>query len=496
MIKVIAFEGSSNVGKTTLIKAYAKKLQAEGNLVFIHKPTGDESTYGKEYDIFSFEGVDKEYMKPYQARYQKAREHTAHGIDLVFGKKTNTGIVIENATSEYIREANVQLICEGKNDQLHVVRMLLNNIKTNKDIYLLVDRTIVSSLIYGYSYNSDADLEKLIVNKQYHTVLDVKGMVDVFVNVTREKPFNLPEEKLNGEEFDKTFDEESMSKHEQYQKLYRKFFDLSIGNHKVVMIDVANEEPDTLASELHGLVGKVDVSGMGWYEFMQLANRTNATYNADISKALFHDLVGILGEFNEVFDEETKRAIFEKKPLTDYQVQCMLSEVGDTLWYCGIALYDLDRAITEKIISSEDNIAERLGINICSSKIASYIASGKLNHINILPSENEETNLDEFFMDLFQSNLSRVASVIDDYKKHYFYGQPLTSTLLSDFLHTVEDVLIALASLTMSRLMDMETVADSVIKKLKARYPEKFSVEDSINRDYAKESQASGLLGK
>ena len=44
--------------------------------------------------------------------------------------------------------------------------------------------------------------------------------------------------------------------------------------------------------------------------------------------------------------------------------------------------------------------------------------------------------------------------------------------------------------------MDLELIADSVLKKLKARYPEKFSVEDSINRDYAKESQASGLLGK
>ena len=81
-----------------------------------------------------------------------------------------------------------------------------------------------------------------------------------------------------------------MSKHEQYQKLYQSFFDVSIGNHKVVTIDVANEEPETLASELHGLVGKVEVSGMTWYEFMRLANRTNATYNADISKALFHDM--------------------------------------------------------------------------------------------------------------------------------------------------------------------------------------------------------------
>lgn len=494
MIKVIAFEGSSNVGKTTLIKAYAKKLQNEGNLVFIHKPTGDESTYGKEYDIFSFEGVDKEYLKPYQARYQKARERTAHGIDLLLGKKPNASIVTEGATAEYIREANVQLICEGKIEQLHVVRMLLNNIETNKDIYLLVDRTIISSLIYGYSYDNVCNLETLVVNREYEHVRSLKNMVDVFVNVTRDKPFNLPEEKLNGEAFDKAFDEESMSNHEKYQKHYSSFFWLVIGKPKFVIIDVADEEPDTLATELQGMISKVDVGSMGWYEFMQLANRTNATYNADISKALFHDMVGILGEFNEIFDIEAKQTIFEKKPLTEQQIQCMLSEVGDTLWYCGIALYDLDRAITEKIISDEDSIAERLGINICGSKITSYIAD-KLNTIHSLHID-KDVNQDEFFVDIFGLDLSRIASVIDDYKKHYFYGQPLTSVLLNDFLEIVERILTVLTSLAFYHDMDMETVADSVLKKLKARYPEKFSVEDSINRDYTKESQASGLLGK
>lgn len=482
MIKVIAFEGSSNVGKTTLIKAYAKKLQNEGNLVFIHKPTGDESTYGKEYDIFSFEGVDKEYLTPYQARYQKEREFTIDNINRLTGN------------SQYQKDIYITNICQGKLGQLHVVRMLLNNIETNKDIYLLVDRTIISTLVYGYSYKSNASLEELVVNRQYSQAHAVKNIVDVFVNVTREKPFNLPDEKLNGEEFDKTFDQESMSKHEQYQKLYQSFFDLSIGNHKVVTIDVANEEPDTLASELHGLVGKVEVSGMTWYEFMRLANRTNATYNADISKALFHDIVGILGESNEIFDIEAKQTIFEKKPLTEQQIQCMLSEVGDTLWYCGIALHDLDRAITEKIISSEENIAERLGINICGSKITSYIAN-KLNTIHYLHID-KDVNQDEFFMDIFGLDLSRIASVIDDYKKHYFYGQPLTSVLLSDFLEIVERILTVLTSLAFYHDMDMETVADAVIKKLKARYPNKFSVEDSINRDYTKESEASGLLGK
>lgn len=494
MIKVIAFEGSSNVGKTTLIKAYAKKLQNEGNLVFIHKPTGDESTYGKEYDIFSFEGVDKEYLKPYQVRYQKARERTAHGIDLLLGKKPNTSIVTEGATAEYIREANVRLICEGKIEQLHVVRMLLNNIETNKDIYLLVDRTIISSLIYGYSYNDVCNLETLVVNREYEHVRSLKNMVDVFVNVTREESFNLPKEKLNGEEYDKTFDKESMANHEKYQKHYSSFFWLVIGKPKLVIIDVAVEEPDTLATELQGMISKVDVGSMGWYEFMRLANRTNSTYNADISKALFHDMVGILGEFNEIFDIEAKQTIFEKKPLTEQQIQCMLSEVGDTLWYCGIALYDLDRAITEKIISDEDSIAERLGINICGSKITSYIAN-KLNTIHSLHID-KDVNQDEFFVDIFGLDLSRIVSVIDDYKKHYFYGQPLTSVLLSDFLEIVENILTVLTSLAFYHDMDMETVANSVIKKLKARYPNKFSVEDSINRDYTKESQASGLLGK
>lgn len=494
MIKVIAFEGSSNVGKTTLIKAYAKKLQNEGNLVFIHKPTGDESTYGKEYDIFSFEGVDKEYLKPYQTRYQKARERTTHGIDLLLGKKPNTSIVTENATAEYIREANVRLICEGKIEQLHVVRMLLNNIETNKDIYLLVDRTIISSLIYGYSYNNECNLETLVVNREHEHVRSLKNMVDVFVNVTREEPFNLPKEKLNGEEYDKAFDKESMVNHEKYQKHYSSFFWLVIGKSKFVIIDVADEEPDTLATELQEMISKVDVGSMGWYEFMRLANRTNSTYNADISKALFHDMVGILGEFNEIFDIEAKQTIFEKKPLTEQQIQCMLSEVGDTLWYCGIALYDLDRAITEKIISSEENIAERLGINICGSKITSYIAD-KLNTIHSLHID-KDVNQDEFFVDIFGLDLSRIASVIDDYKKHYFYGQPLTSVLLSDFLEVVKRILTVLTSLAFYHDMDMETVADKVFKKLKARYPNKFSVEGSINRDYTKESEASGLLGK
>ena len=492
MIKVIAFEGSSNVGKTTLIKAYAKKLQNEGNLVFIHKPTGDESTYGKEYDIFSFEGVDKEYLTPYQARYQKERDFTIDNINCL----TN------NEYHEAMKDIYISNICQGKLDQLHVVRMLLNNIETDKDIYLLVDRTIISTLVYGYSYKGAANLEDLVVNKQYSQAYAVKNIVDVFVNVTREKPFNLPEEKLNGEEFDKTFDKESMSKHEQYQKLYQSFFDVSIGNHKVVTIDVANEEPETLASELHGMVSKVDVSGMTWYEFMHLANRTNATYNADISKALFHDIVGILGESNEIYDNVTIDAIENGKTLTEEQIQNMLSEMGDVLWYCGIALYDLDRFSTLCYPGClADNLKGKTFEEVVdetkfANYISNYILACDFKSIANAPYREKVNHTDAYILDLFRRNLKDAATVIDDYKKHYFYGQPLDSKLVEKIFILVQTVVVYLSRASVSYGMNLESIADAVIKKLKARYPNKFSVNDSINRDYAKESEASGLLGK
>ena len=119
-----------------MLKSYKLKVTW-----YLSITTGDESTYGKEYDIFSFEGVDKEYMKPYQARYQKEREFTIDNINCLAN--------IDSLTSnkEFYRNIYITNICQGKLGQLHVVRMLLNNIETNKDIYLLVDRTIISTLV-------------------------------------------------------------------------------------------------------------------------------------------------------------------------------------------------------------------------------------------------------------------------------------------------------------------------------------------------------------
>lgn len=173
----------------------------------------------------------------------------------------------------------------------------------------------------------------------------------------------------------------------------------------------------------------------------------------------------------------------------------MLSEMGDVLWYCAIALHDLDRVITDKFSSSKElNIVDSINYKYCKALIVDYIAFDKLNTVYKLTFNDE--NRDNFLMGLFQNCLSRTASVIDDFKKHYFYGQPLSDVLINDFFMLVQDVVSTVNTAAFEYGMDLESVANSVIKKLKARYPNKFSVEDSINRDYTKESQASGLLGK
>ena len=97
---------------------------------------------------------------------------------------------------------------------------------------------------------------------------------------------------------------------------------------------------------------------------------------------------------------------------------------------------------------------------------------------------------------MFRRNLKDAVTVIDVIRNTIFYGQPLDSKLVKNILFLVQTTVVYLSRASVNYGMDLESIANSVIKKLKARYPNKFSVEDSINRDYTKESQASGLLGK
>ena len=69
--------------------------------------------------------------------------------------------------------------------------------------------------------------------------------------------------------------------------------------------------------------------------------------------------------------------------------------------------------------------------------------------------------------------------VIDLVKKHLFHGHELKK---DELIKELGDVAWYLAEAAYALDIDLETILVKNIEKLKKRYPEGFSVEDSINR--------------
>ncbi len=75
---------------------------------------------------------------------------------------------------------------------------------------------------------------------------------------------------------------------------------------------------------------------------------------------------------------------------------------------------------------------------------------------------------------------TEVAEIADVYKKYIAYNKPL------DFVNIKEeigDVLWYIANLCNLHGWDMENIMETNIKKLEARYPEKFTNEAAVNRN-------------
>lgn len=73
-----------------------------------------------------------------------------------------------------------------------------------------------------------------------------------------------------------------------------------------------------------------------------------------------------------------------------------------------------------------------------------------------------------------------VGELIDALKKHKFYGKDLDFTNL---LEEGGDLLWYIALLCNTLNVDMQHVMDKNIKKLKARFPDKYNQHDVLNRD-------------
>ena len=96
--------------------------------------------------------------------------------------------------------------------------------------------------------------------------------------------------------------------------------------------------------------------------------------------------------------------------------------------------------------------------------------------------------------------LEKAARALDAFKKHYFYKQELDHRHVVIMSNLCVDILkwIIMTSYleTEVTVYTLKEIMEANIKKLKARYAEKFTTEESENRDYEKESEAAGIAVK
>lgn len=99
-------------------------------------------------------------------------------------------------------------------------------------------------------------------------------------------------------------------------------------------------------------------------------------------------------------------------------------------------------------------------------------------------SECETPLLDDLHMILgMQTEASEIADV---YKKHIAYGKDLD---LVNVKEEIGDLMWYIVNLCTLKGWNLEDIMQTNIDKLKARFPEKFTNENALNRDLVKERE-------
>lgn len=232
--------------------------------------------------------------------------------------------------------------------------------------------------------------------------------------------------------------------------------------------------------------------------YVKQAVRTDSTLDASVTFRILHSMIGIAGELSEAI-ELSDDAVTSK-----VSYEALVSEIGDIIWYIAL-YYDAVRKLNKEI-SSQSLVIEHADMNfnpdIYLNKNGELKKGYKDIEYSSIPEDGDEIYKYEYFSGILNEFLLRSAKALDTYKKHYFYKQPLNYNHLEQFDELCVDIIIWLQYLDANReqshrqIYSLGEIAKANIDKLKARYPEKFTVEDSLNRDYEKESEQSGLTVK
>lgn len=246
------------------------------------------------------------------------------------------------------------------------------------------------------------------------------------------------------------------------------------------------------------LLEKVDnIEIANFKDYVKLAMRTDATYHSDVSNRILHSMVGLTGELSEAL--EIYRKYERDNVCTSSDYEAYVSELGDILWHIAL-YYDATEIFRDKGIEDPLDTFIRKG---------SFLAlmDGKSNAV--VRSELTEYGFQYLVKD-FKHNghlsnvidllLEKSARALDAFKKHYFYKQELDHRHVVVMSNLCVDILkwIIMTSYLETEVTTytLKEIMEANIKKLKARYAEKFTTEESEKRDYEKESEAAGMAVK
>lgn len=246
------------------------------------------------------------------------------------------------------------------------------------------------------------------------------------------------------------------------------------------------------------LLEKVDNIGISSFkDYVKLAVRTDATKQSDVSNRILHSMVGLVGELSEAL--EIYRKYERDNVCTSSDYEAYVSELGDILWHIAL-YYDATEIFRDK------GVEDPLNTFIHKGSFIGLMAGIDSDHLRgLLQEYGYQYLLKDFKHNGHLSNvidilLEKAARALDAFKKHYFYKQELDHRHVVMMSNLCVDILkwIIMTSYLETEVTTytLKEIMEANIKKLKARYAEKFTTEESEKRDYEKESEAAGMAVK
>lgn len=186
---------------------------------------------------------------------------------------------------------------------------------------------------------------------------------------------------------------------------------------------------------------------MNFKEYVKLAIRTDSREHfilethiiKEITNTLFHSSLWIQTEIWEIFEN-----VFVQWKGINIDIINLKEELWDIMWYSAIACDELNLEIFE----FNKDYSEKNNYNSIEEFL--YV----LNDISIY--------------------------MLDSFKKSLLYNKPFDLKL---FIERLTTLLKVISNLVKFIDWDLEKICRINIEKLKARYPDKFTTEKSINRD-------------